>query len=145
MRAVWHCADRRQAVSKEKRQGTAWETELVKRAKAAGLDSRRLAEGGSDDEGDLEVIAGDLRVVVEGKARAALGAHAALAKAEAKAGDEHAVVAWKRLVRRDGSNRRTTTGVRDLVLVPTDLFFELLARAGSADQPEDHDGARPVS
>jgi hypothetical protein len=126
-------------MSKQKAQGTAWESELVRRAKAAGLDSRRLAEGGSADEGDLEVIAGGIRVVVEGKARAALGAHAALAKAQTKAGEEPAVVAWKRLVRRDGSTRRITTGVRDLMLVPTDLFFALLAKAGGTTTEETPD------
>lgn len=126
-------------MSREKAQGTAWESELVRRAKARRLSSRRLAEGGALDEGDVEVVAGELRVIIEGKARAQLGVHQALAKAQQKAGDAPAVVAWKRLVKRNGQARRVTTGVRDLVVVDIEFFFELLAKAGGVpdDDPQE--------
>ena len=43
-------------VNKPKIQGTRFETYIVNKAKSLGMWSRRLAEGGSKDEGDLEII-----------------------------------------------------------------------------------------
>ena len=93
-----------------KTQGTRWETEFVSRARAHGIPSSRISEGGSRDRGDVWV-----------------------GNPWEKA--EHTVVAlaWKRLVG-DRSSRRSPDGVRDVVVVDTDTFLELAA-AWLAEDP----------
>ena len=116
-----------------KDQGTALETATVKAARAAGRVARRLAEGGSGDEGDVEIYdaAGD-RWVVECKARAAMSLHPALAKAQRKAPDARVAVLWKRLVKVDGKARRVPAGPA-LVAMPLTDYLDLLARVGDVE------------
>lgn len=109
-----------------KAQGTRWESALVKAARDAGLQSDRFAEGGSHDIGDLWITARAETWVVEAKARANLNVHAALAKARAKAGHRPAIVAWKKLVRKDGNSRRTAEGEAVVVALALDDFLGLL-------------------
>lgn len=83
-----------------KDQGTAFESAIVLAARGFGLIARRLAEGGSGDEGDVEVHDGcGRRWVIECKARSSLALHTAFAKSAGKvpSGDGHALM-WKRLV-----------------------------------------------
>lgn len=86
-----------------KDQGTAWETELVRRAQNAGLLADRLPEAGGKDLGDVWL----LDTPNTGKTRVAL--------------------AWKRLTG-DGQ-RRTPDGERDVIVIPTDHYLELLTYA----------------
>ena len=117
-----------------KAQGTALESALVASARAVGLVARRLAEGGSTDEGDVEIhdAAGD-RWVVECKARAALSLHPALAKAQRKCPDARVAVLWKRLLRVEGQKRRVAAGP-PLVAMPLTDYLDLLRRAGVAEE-----------
>lgn len=80
-------------------QGTSWESELVKRIQARGLLADRLAEGGSADRGDVWALA-------------------------PPDDDPYVALAWKRLTG-DGQ-RRTPDGVRDVVVLDTDTFLDLL-------------------
>ena len=116
-----------------KDQGTRLESGLVAAARAVGLIARRLAEGGSADEGDVEIhdAAGD-RWVVECKARAAMSLHPALAKAQRKAPDARVAVLWKRLVKVDGKARRVPAGPA-LVAMPLTDYLDLLARDGDVE------------
>lgn len=88
-------------MNKPKQAGTAWETELVRRAQVAGLTAARHAEGGSGDIADVWI--GD-PVPHPG---------------------DITVVAWKRLTG-EGS-RRTPDGERDVVVMRTEDLFALLA------------------
>lgn len=90
-------------VNKPKMQGTAWESELVNRAQDRGLMADRLAEGGTNDPGDVWLVDSP---------------HSAY--------PDIAVVAWKRLTG-DGSSRRTPDGERDVIVIATDDFLYLLA------------------
>ena len=90
-------------MNKPKQAGTAWESELVRRAQDAGLTAGRHAEGGSSDIADVWI--GD---------------------PTPEAGDI-TVVAWKRLTG-DGA-RRTPDGERDVVVMRTNDFLALLERA----------------
>lgn len=94
-------------VSRQKGQGTKWETEVVRRAHDAGLTAARHAEGGTDDIADVWI--GD---------------------PTPEAGDI-TVVAWKRLVG-DGQ-RRTPDGERDVVILRLEDFYYLLAAAVRQD------------
>ena len=90
-------------MNKPKQAGTAWESELVRRAQDAGLTAGRHAEGGSGDIADVWI--GD---------------------PTPEAGDI-TVVAWKRLTG-DGA-RRTPDGERDVVVMRTHDFLALLEDA----------------
>ena len=86
-------------VNKPKIQGTAFETELVRRIQDRGLLADRLAEGGGNDKGDVWAVA--------------------------PPGERNRVVlAWKRLTGK--GSRRTPDGVRDVVVMETDLFLDML-------------------
>ena len=119
--------------NKNKAQGTAEETGRVNKAKAWGLRSWRLPEGGQRDAGDLVIVdaQGD-HWVVESKARANLNPHLALAKAKEKVAQADlpfvpfgTVVVHKRLVDR-GGKRRVPTGLRRVVVMDEDDFLTLL-------------------
>jgi hypothetical protein len=119
-----------------KAQGTSWESEVVKDAKALEMEARRLAEGGSDDEGDVEVYA-DERWLVECKARANLNIQETLAKAIEKGKQQGhtgpVAVVWKRLVRAAGNSKRTpVAGVRAVAIVEYDLWLEILRKLKEA-------------
>ena len=113
-----------------RKQGTALESAACLAAQARGLEARRLAEGGSKDHGDVELVTPTGRVVLECKARAALSLHDAWQKARRKApADADVAVVWKRLVRKAGNQRRTAAGPT-LVALPLDDYLDLLARTG---------------
>ena len=129
-------------MSKAKQQGTAHESWIVKGLADAGLKARRLAEGGSGDEGDVEAFLPTGRWVLEGKARSALNIQTALGKARSKAAaaagaSVPVAVVWKRLVRVPGKQtRQPVEGERVVVVLSWDDFVNLVQRAGgsSSDQ-----------
>lgn len=108
-------------VNKPKAQGTANETRRVGVHQWAGLSADRLSEGGRYDPGDVWIVAhpGDdpdeVGWIDECKARANLNPHQTLAKALAKAGHMRVMVSHKRLVRKDGNQRRTPDGEVEVV------------------------------
>jgi len=113
-------------VNKPKQQGTAEETWLVNYFTNAGLRARRLAEGGSNDEGDVEVFSTNgERFVLESKARANLNIHQTVGKAAAKTDDE-SVVSWKKLTRKKGKERRTPDGPARIIAHELDSFTRLI-------------------
>ena len=117
-------------MSRPKQQGTRLEPAIVNELKDVGLYAVRLPEGGSNDRGDILVELGDdTELVVEAKARQALGIHAAVAKADRKAGAFPAVVWWKRLIKpADGGRRRAVDGQAEVVAMSKDTFVWLLNR-----------------
>lgn len=84
-------------------QGTAWETDIVRRAEAQGLGARRLVKQSQKDEADvlIEGLSGDLPALF-----------------------------WKRIVKRGGKNR-SPLGERYVVVLTVDDFLDLLARVDS--------------
>ena len=95
------------------------------------MSARRLAEGGSDDEGDVEAqLAGD-RWILEGKARQNLNVQETLGKARRKAAGAPVAVVWKRLVKKAGlSVRQPVEGERIVVVLGWDDFVGLVKKAG---------------
>lgn len=87
-------------MSRPKDQGTRWETELVNRIQTRGLLADRLAEGGNNDKGDVWAVA------------------------PPEPTGNKVAVAWKRLT--GSGSRRTPDGVRDVVILDTDTFLDLL-------------------
>lgn len=120
-------------MSKQKKQGTAHESWLVKRLADFGYRARRLAEGGTRDEGDVEAWLPD-RWVLEAKARSSLNVQKTLGdarrKAEAAAGEPVPVaVVWKRLVKVEGLQvRQPVNGERVVICMSLDDFLALLNR-----------------
>lgn len=114
-------------MSKAKQQGTAHESWIVNALAAVGIGSRRLAEGGSADEGDVEAQIHGTRWVLEGKARQNLNVQKTLSKAREKAGgDTPVAVVWKRLVKVAGyTNRQPVEGERVVVILSWDDFVSL--------------------
>lgn len=96
-------------MSRQKAQGTGWETELVHRAHDLGVMASRLAEGGSKDEGDVWIVnpPGDTQHTIT-------------------------ALAWKRLV---GDGRRRPDGERDVVVLTTNDFLNIV-RLLSIYEPE---------
>ena len=121
-------------MSKQKAQGTRHESWLVNRLKESGHKAKRLAEGGTRDEGDVEVFLHSGRWVMEAKARSSLNIQrilaAARAKAEAAAGEPVPVaVVWKRLVRVKGLQvRQPIAGERVVVCISMDDFILLIKK-----------------
>jgi len=126
--------------NKPKQQGTRHESWIVNELEAVQIDARRLAEGGSEDEGDVEAfLAGD-RWVLEGKARQTLNVQATLGKARRKAGGGRVAVVWKRLVKVAGmKNRQPVEGERVVVILGWDDFVFLVRNAGLLDGTVDQD------
>ena len=121
-------------MSKAKQQGTAHESWIVNALQGVGFTARRLAEGGADDEGDVEAFFPD-RWVLEGKARSVLNVQAALGKARRKAGGARVAVVWKRLVRVPGKQtRQPVEGERVVVVLSWDDFVCLLQRREQTDE-----------
>jgi len=117
--------------SKQKQQGTSHESWIVKALTSVGIKARRLAEGGSDDEGDVEAFISGHRWVLEGKACQTLNVQKILGKARRKAGgDTPVAVVWKRLVKVAGSkNRQPVEGERIVVVLSWDDFQTLVLNA----------------
>jgi len=93
----------------------------------------RLAEHGQNDAGDLAILLnGEEAIIVEAKRRQQLSAHAALAKAKAKAGKADlpwsvlcTIVVWDRPVLKEGNVRRSRVG-EPVVIVGLNDFLGLL-------------------
>jgi hypothetical protein len=139
-------------VSKQKQQGTSHESWIVKALQALGINARRLAEGGSADEGDVETFIGGERWVLEGKARQTLNVQQTLGKARKKAVDARVAVIWKRLVRVPGYSVRQPVEGERIVVVMSWLDFESLAtkveKAGAcvcACEPTDNNPTEEVN
>lgn len=117
-------------MSKNKKQGTAFETWTRKALNSLGIKARRLAEGGAYDEGDVEAhLDGQTRWVLECKARSSLNVQQTLAKARRKAGSP-VILVWKRLVRVNGKQvRQPVDGERVVVIMSWDDFVKLLTNA----------------
>lgn len=114
-------------MSKAKVQGTTHESWIVNALAAAGITARRLAEGGTDDEGDVETGINGERWILEGKARQTLNVQATLGKARRKAGGLRVAVVWKRLVKVAGyQNRQPVEGERIVVVLGWDDFMSLV-------------------
>lgn len=120
-------------MSKSKKQGTDEETWLVRELRSLALPARRLAEGGRDDEGDVEVTVGNERMILESKAAERISIHTVLAKAIQKAGDVPAAVVWKRLERPYPEAKRRVSRGR-VVALQWATFARLLRKAAAADR-----------
>lgn len=122
-------------MSKQKQQGTSHESWIVKELEAAGFKARRLAEGGSEDEGDVETYLDGDRWILEGKARQTLNIQATLGKARKKANGLRVALVWKRLVKVAGyQNRQPVAGERVVVVLGWEDFLHLVRNQG---QPVD--------
>jgi hypothetical protein len=117
-------------MSKQKAQGTAHESWTVKALAAIGIPARRIAEGGSADEGDVEAQLPDGRWVLENKATQTLNIQKTLAKARRKAGGATPVaVIWKRLVKVAGKQvRQPVDGERIVVIMSWQDFTHLVQK-----------------
>jgi hypothetical protein len=118
-------------MSKNKQQGTAFETWTRKALNALDINARRLAEGGSYDEGDVEAhLDGQNRWVIECKARSSLNVQQVLGKARRKAAGAPVILVWKRLVRVPGKQvRQPVDGERIVVCLSWEDFVRLLTNA----------------
>lgn len=117
-------------MSKSKAQGTAHESWIVQALGAIKVKARRLAEGGSADEGDVEASIAGTRWILEGKARQTLAVQTTLAKARRKAAGAPVALVWKRLVKVAGkTNRQPVAGERVVVILGWDDFLALVAQA----------------
>jgi hypothetical protein len=116
-------------VSKNKAQGTAFETWTRKALNALGIDAARIAEGGSNDEGDVEVHLGE-RWIIECKATSALNIQQILGKARRKANGAPVILVWKRLVKVAGKQKRQpVAGESVVVVLGWDDFVRLITKA----------------
>lgn len=123
-------------MSKNKKQGTAFETWTRKALNSLGIGARRIAEGGSNDEGDVEAhLDGITRWVIECKARSSLNIQETLGKARRKAGGAPVILVWKRLVRVAGKQiRQPVDGERIVVVLGWDDFVRLLTNAAPSGE-----------
>ena len=114
-------------MSKAKAQGTTHESWIVNELKNIGFSARRIAEGGSSDEGDVETFIQGSRWILEGKARQTLNVQQTLGKARKKAKGLPVAVVWKRLVKVAGyTNRQPVEGERIVVVLSWEDFLTLL-------------------
>ena len=123
-------------MSKNKNQGTRFESALVEYFTELGLEARRLAEGGLLDPGDIELEDGYGDTwVIEAKHRQSLSIHTVYQQVQEKAeraGYLLSALIWKRNPpKKDGQSRRPNSGpplvVMDLAtfgLLVTDAFPE---------------------
>lgn len=125
-------------MSKAKAQGTTHESWIVNEFKAIGVDSRRLPEGGSGDEGDVEFFHKGERWVIEAKARQTLNVQQTLGKARKKAGGSKVAVVWKRLVKVAGAkNRQPVENERIVVVISWEDYLSLLGHNPYAPTVDD--------
>jgi hypothetical protein len=122
-------------MSKAKAQGTKHESWIVNTLNEVGIESRRLAEGGSYDEGDVEAYIEGTRWVLEGKATQNLNIQKTLGKARKKAGGTTPVaVIWKRLVKVTGyTNRQPIEGERVTITLSLEDFITLINKENTND------------
>ncbi len=115
-------------VNKAKKQGTMYESNIVSRLDDnSNFRVQRLAEGGSLDKGDVELIINNKEVYyIEAKSRQNLNIHQTLDKALDKSKTKNTVVFWKKLKRKQGNNKRSNDGVPEVVCMTYDLFVDLL-------------------
>jgi hypothetical protein len=124
-------------MSKQRAQGTKAESWIVTKLREAGYYAKRLAEGGTQDEGDVETIILGERTVVESKARSSLNIQEVLGNARAKAAKAAGhpvptILVWKRLVRKPGLvNRVPVNGERVVVILSWDDFMDIINRKES--------------
>ena len=108
-------------VNKPKRQGTAWEGQVRDRLHTVGIEAKRLAEGGSKDEGDIEFWLNGEHWIVESKRRQNYQGHKGLAAAKRKAYDyadaDRVAVAWKRTILKEGNVKRSADGEPVIVIL----------------------------
>ena len=117
-------------MNKPRMQGTAFETWLVKWLnRISGVVAERLAEGGSQDQGDIRFYDMFEQVwYVECKAREVLNVTRELSKARLKSPDpQHTVLAWKRLVK-NGGKRRVSDGEPVVIVMGLDTLHSLLGK-----------------
>ena len=116
-------------MSKNKQQGTAFETWTRKALNSLGIEARRIAEGGASDEGDVEAQLNG-RWVIECKATSALNIQQILGKARRKANGAPVILVWKRLVRvADKQKRQPVAGEAIVVVLSWDDFVRLITQA----------------
>lgn len=121
-------------MSKMKAQGTNHESWIVNEFKKIGLSARRIAEGGSSDEGDVEVTIQGQRWILEGKARQNLNVQKTLGKARKKAKGLPVAVVWKRLVKVAGyTNRQPVENERIVVILSWEDFLTVINNGLRAD------------
>ena len=115
-------------VNKAKKQGTTYESNIVSRLDAnQDFKVQRLAEGGSLDKGDVELIVNNKDIYyIEAKSRQNLNIHQTLDKALEKSDSKNTVVFWKKLKRKQGNSKRTNDGVPEVVCMTYELFTDLL-------------------
>jgi len=130
-------------VNKPKIQGTKFESWIRDTINSWGdrYKAFRLAEGGSADEGDVQVnIHREIwvekqriphnEIIFECKARQNLNIHQTYAKAKEKAGNKPLVLAWKKLVRKGDNKKRTADGISTLYIVDEEFLRDLLDTYG---------------
>ncbi len=120
-------------VNKPKIQGTKFETWLVNKFNSWGdrYKAERLAEGGIKDIGDIKLKLKNGMIpykdfVIEAKARQALNVHQTLHKAKNKADGYPVILAWKKLVKQEGNQRRTSDGESVVYILDEDTLKDLL-------------------
>ena len=114
-------------VNKAKKQGTTYETNIVKRLnKKSNMKAQRFAEGGSNDLGDIQLFVDGVEYFIEAKSRQNLNIHQSLEKALEKSGDKNTVLFWKKLKRQSGNKRRSNDGMPEVVSMSYELFIDLL-------------------
>jgi hypothetical protein len=123
-------------MSKQKKQGTTHESWIVNELTSHQHPANRIAEGGSQDEGDVEATIAGEKWVLEGKARSNLNIQEALGKARSKASAANGgqqipvAVVWKRLVRVPGLKvRQPVEGERVVVILGWDDYLSLVNKA----------------
>jgi hypothetical protein len=123
-------------MNKNKAQGTAFETWTRKALNALNVKARRLAEGGSNDEGDVEAhLVGGTRWVIECKSTSNLNIQKILGKARRKAGGTPVILVWKRLIRVKGMKvRQPVDGERIVVVLGWNDFVRLLTDAAPSGE-----------
>jgi hypothetical protein len=110
-------------MNRPKKQGTAAETRIVTIHQSRGILAHRLAEGGRNDLGDVEIYptTGPSLIVGEVKDKERLNAADALDKAVRKSGTSRTVLFWTQRYG-EGLRRRT----RRVVVIPEALWLELI-------------------
>jgi hypothetical protein len=118
-------------VNRPKMQGTAFESWMVKWLNAIdelSSTARRIAEGGSNDEGDVEwEDHAGYNWIGECKATQTLNVTRVLGKARKKSKADHTVLFWKRLTKKKGDQlKRTPDGEPIVVVMALDTFKTLM-------------------
>jgi hypothetical protein len=130
-------------MSKAKQQGTSHESWIANELKDHNISARRLAEGGADDEGDVEAYLIGERWILEGKSRQTLNVQATLGKSRRKAAGLPVAVVWKRLVKVAGKKvRQPVEGERVVVILGWDDFVSIITHNMSTDDQVKPDDTR---